>query len=62
MELVLQDGIFDKLKVLAVLERANIKMSSFKFISTLAVLLLKNCRTRVKVNISTHLEASKLES
>ena len=43
--------MFDKLKVLAVLERANIQMSNFKIISTLAVLLLKNCRTRVGVNI-----------
>lgn len=53
--------MFDKLKVLTVLERANIQMSNFKIISTLAVLLLKNCRTRVGVNIPASLEASKLE-
>lgn len=62
VELVLRDGMFDKLKVLAILKRANIQMSNFKMISTLAVLPLKNCSPRVGVNIPANLEASKLES
>ena len=60
-ELVLQGGMFDKLKVLAVLERAKIQVSNFKIINTLAVLLLKNCWSQVGVNIPTSLEMNKLE-
>ena len=53
--------MFDKLKVLAVLERANIQMSNFKIISILAVLLFQSCRTRVGIYVPTSMEASKLE-